>query len=1029
MNFSAPFIRRPVMTTLVMIAVLVFGWISYQKLPVSDLPNVDYPTIEAYVTYPGAKPETMATSCATPLEREFMTIDGLNLISSSSSTGTTSIVLQFSLDKPLETASIDVEAAITRAIPYLPKDLPYNPTYKKTNPAASPILYLALTSDSISRGDLYDYGNTYIGQRLSMIEGVAEVETFGAPYAARIQVNPEQLSAMGISLGEVAAAIKEGNVDLPTGTLFGQKREFTIDALGQLMKGSYYNDLSIKTKEGNLVKIIDVGRGLNSLKDDKYSLNYRTKDGEHPCVMLAVRRQSGKNTVEIIDAINTILPQLEKEIPYSINLHDVFNKKKSIVQGVNEVELTLILAFFLVAVIIYLSLGKLRNAIIPTFALPLSVIGTFGVMYLMGFNVDILSLLALTLSVGFLVDDAIVVLENNVRHVQEGMSPLDASLKGSKQISQTILSMTLCLSSVFIPMIFMGGVVGRLFQEFAITIVSAVIISGVISLTLTPLLCSRWIPKYEAQKKGKMEVFSEKIFSILQNAYIKSLHFVMQYKKTTLLIGVFSLVGSLVLAVVLPKDFLPNEDVSFLEGNSLAHDGTSPFLMKKYQEEINDTLLSDPAVNFLVSATAVATDNEGVMYVSLKPYSERGPLQGVIDRLMNKLFMIPGVNSFLSTLPLLNLQTGATARALYEYSISGINQADVSKATEAMVAKIQALEGFAQVSSDLKILQPQVTLEIDRDRASNLNVSVADIEAMLSLAYSDNKISTIRGSINQYDVILETLPNYYNNPSDLSKLYVRSKTGKEIRLDELINTKEGVGPLTVNHQNGLPSATISFDLKGISLSEAISALDEVAIDVLPATVSAQVQGTADVFKSSFATLPFLFLITIFIIYIILGILYESFIHPITVMSTLPPATFGGLASLYLTGSTLSLYSFVGIIMLLGIVMKNGIMMVDFANDGKTLHNKSTNEAILDACKTRFRPILMTTVSALMGAVPIAIGIGGSAALSRRSLGYAVVGGLIFSQLLTLYLTPITYYYLDILQDKMHRFFSKKNQEA
>lgn len=1029
MNLSEPFIRRPVMTTLVMVALFVFGILSYQKLPVSDLPNVDYPTISVNVSYPGAKPETMGSNCATPLEREFMTIDGLDLISSINYTGYTDIVLQFSIDKSIDQASIDVQAAITRALPYLPPDLPYNPTYKKTNPAASPILYLSLTSSALNQAELYDYGNTYIGQRISMIDGVAEVQTIGAPYAARIQINPEELAGMGMSFDDVALAIKNGNVDLPTGTLFGQEIEHTIDARGQLMRGISYNALSIRTKDGNLVKIQDLGRGLDSLQNDKYSLNFVTKEGSFPTVLLAIRRQAGKNTVAILDSIDALLPKLQKEIPSSIQIVREFDKKESIVKSVNEVQFTLVLAFFLVAIIIYLSLGKLLNSLIPTIVLPLSVVATFSLMLLLGLNLDILSLLALTLSVGFLVDDAIVVLENNVRHVQRGETPFLGAINGSKEISQTIFSMTLCLASVFIPMIFMGGVIGRLFKEFALTIVCAVILSGFISLTLTPLLCSRLVPPYQQKKKGWMEKASATILTKLLSGYKKSLIIVMDYKKTTLAVGALCIIGSIFISVILPKDFLPDEDLSFLRGHSLTHDGTSPFLMERYQNQITEILQQDPAVRCFTSSSSTSSDNEGSMYISLKPYEERGPIQAVTDRMLKNLSTIPGVECFLSPLPLLNLQTGATSRALYEYSLSSIDQQELNLATQELVQKLKSVKGITQVSSDVRILQPQVTLEIDRDRASSLNISAWAIEKMLSLAYSDNKISTIRGAINQYDVIVETLPSYYDSPVDLSKLYVRSLTGQNVRLDEVVTIKEDVGPLTINHQNGLPSATISFDLDGISLSQAINKLDEIAAEILPPTVTGKVQGTADVFKKSFNSLPYLLILTLFVIYIILGILYESFIHPLTVMTTLPPAAFGGLATLYLTGSTLSIYSFVGIIMLLGIVMKNGIMMVDFAVDGKRLENKDTSTAIFDACMTRFRPIMMTTLSALMGAIPIAIGLGGSSSYSRRSIGYAVLGGLIFSQALTLYLTPVTYYYLDRFQERAKKWFKRSSEKT
>ncbi|MBN1915284.1 MAG: efflux RND transporter permease subunit [Parachlamydiales bacterium] len=1013
MNLSEPFIRRPVMTTLVMISLFIFGLIAYRNLPISNLPNVDYPTITVSTEYPGAKPEIMANNVTVPLEREFMTIDGLQVITSTSSTGASSIILQFVLNKSIEEASVDVQAAINRAQPNLPKDLPYNPTYQTINPSATPILYYALTSDTLSSSKLYDYGNTYIGQRLSMIEGVSQVLTYGAPYAARIQIDPEKIAGIGLGVDEIAEAIRQGNVDLPTGVLFGEKKEFTIDVDGQLTEALGYKELGIKTQDGAIVKIYQIGRALDSLQDDKYSIQFASKTEKKSAIILAIQRQPGANTLKVIENIKTILPTMQKTLPSSLTFHVIFDMSEYISASVSDVKITLILAFFLVVFVIYIALGKLRDTIIPAIALPLAIFGTFSVMYLFHFSIDILSLLAITLSIGFLVDDAVVVLENNVRLVQSGKKPFEASLEGSKEISITILSMTLCLMTVFIPMLFMGGVIGRLFREFAVTIVAAVFISGFISLTLTPLLCSRFISPDKTQKKKN---FSDKLNAYFVGMYHKALEKMLHHRVITLLGGLVCLVGSIALFLVLPTDFLPDDDMSFLKGFSEAQDGTSPFLMGKYQEEINDRLIQDPAVEFILSAAAVSQDNEGVMFTRLKPYQERGPIRKVVKRLMDSTLSIVGVNSYLSLLPLIDLEMGQGAKAPYQYTLTCLDSSLLKKNTQALMQKLQQIPGFTQVSTDLQVSQPQLFCAIDRDRASDLNISAEKIERALSLFYSDNKISTINGEINQYDVIIETLPSYYRNPEVLKKLYIRSDTNDLVPLSEIVSMSQQVGPLTVNHMNGLPSSTISFELNNIPLGTAVSQLEELAQNTLSHSISGSIQGTADVFKESFRNLRFLFMITIFLIYIILGILYESFIHPLTVMSALPPTVLGGLFTLYLFGETLSLYSFVGLILLIGIVMKNGIMMVDFANKIKIEEKKSAYEAIFSACMIRFRPIIMTTAAALMGAIPIAIGMGGASAQGRRPLGMVIVGGLVISQILTLFLTPVIYYYLETLQE-------------
>lgn len=1024
MNISLPFIQRPVMTSLLVIALFIFGILTYKQLPVSDLPNVEYPTIEVSVEYPGANPKTMALTCVTPLEKEFMTIDGLESITSSSSMGSSSIILQFKLSKSMDSASLDVQAAINRTQPNLPQDLPYNPTYYKSNPSSSPILYLAITSPTLSLAELYDYGNTYLGQRLSMIEGVSKVTTYGAPYAARIQIDPEKLAAMKIGIDEVVETIQKGNVDIPTGTLFGTNQEYTVDVKGQLQKAKMYEELVIKSENEKIVKISQIGRGLDSLANDKYYLHLRNKSMDQPTVILAIQRQPGQNTVSVIRSIDQLLPEILKQFPPSLSVHRVFDRSMSIIQGVAEVKTTLLLSFFLVLIVIFLYLGKILDTLIPVMAIPISMLGTFCIMYIFHFSIDILSLMAITLSIGFLVDDAIVVLENNVRWVQNNETPLEASIKGSKQISVTILSISLCLITAFIPMLFMSGVIGKLFREFAVTIVSAVIFSGLVSLTLTPLLCSRFIPPFRTEeKKSIFEKMSDRINHKLLSIYERLLKKVLAHPWMMLSLGICTVMISGYFFIFLPKSFLPDDDISFLHGYTESLQGTSPFLMTKYQKNITDKIIDDPAVKEVLSISSLDSDNEGSLFIQLKPYKERGNIQKVIDRLLEKCNQEPGVNSYISTFPLIDLQAGMGGKALYQYSLLGINQDNLNQALDLAMKKISSLPGFTQVSSDLYINQPQLTIDILRDRASFHHVDATKIEQLLSYAYSNGKISTIHGDIDQYNVIVETLPNFYKDPSVLSKIYVRSEKNDLVPLDQLITMQEIPGPLTVNHIDGLPAATISFNLDKIHLSEAMGKLDQISSE-LPPEVHGLVQGTADVFKKSFSNLLFLFFITFFVIYTILGILYENFLHPLTVMSTLPPATFGGLFTLYLFGEPLSLYSFVGLILLIGIVLKNGIMMIDFANELKTKENQSSMDAIFKACMIRFRPIMMTTIAALMGAIPIAIGIGGASAESRRSLGLVIVGGLMISQLLTLFLTPVIYLYLERLQIFFKKKFSK-----
>lgn len=1009
------------MTTLVMIAILFFGIAAYRSLPVSDLPNVNYPAITVSVSYPGSSPSTVANNVVSPLEREFSTISGVQSIASTSSTGGATIVLQFDLKKSLDEAALDVQTAINTAGPNLPQDLPYAPTYSKTNPSQTPVLYFAISSETMPSYQLYDYAYTFIGERISTISGVAQVQVYGSPFAVRVQVSPQKLAAKGIGINEVAGAIQNANVNLPTGTLFGAAREYTINVDGQLNHAAAYNNIIIKNDQGNVVRISDIGRALDSLSNDKQSQRYITASQNLESVVFGVQAQPNANSMQVISDINALLPQLESALPGSIKMYRLFDKGVFIQEAITDVQITLVLAFALVVFVIFFYLGKPLNTLIPTLALPISIIGTFGVMLILGYTIDILSLLAITLSIGFLVDDAIVVLENIVRHVQMGKPPKEAALEGSKEIGFTILSMTLSLASVFIPMLFMQGVIGSLFHEFSIVIVTAIIFSGFVSLTLTPMLSSRLIrPYHDAANLHPVEKLSQTINASLLNFYERGLKVVMQFPKVTLTAGVFCLGSTIGLFHILPANFLPADDVGMVVIHTQAATGTSPFEMIQIQAELDQIAKVHPAVESLISLGATPDDNKGVMYVKLKPYKERESMFKVIADLQKSYASTTNAHVFVKPLPLIDLQVSTTdTNAPYQFTLQSLSYDELYPAAAQMLQAMKGSALFSQVSTDMEIQQPQLNLQILRDRAYALNISANALENTLSLAFAATNLSPINDPQNQYYAIMELEPKYYSDPYYLSQLYIRSNTDQLIPLSLVTQATQTIGPLNINRLNGLPAVNLFFDADNGALSPALAHLNTLAHQTLPPSVVGHIQGTADVFKSSFANLSILLLITIFVIYIILGILYENFLHPITVMSTLPPAALGGLLTLLIFQEPLSLYAFVGLILLLGIVMKNGIIMIDFANDS-IVAGKTAEEAIYHACITRFRPILMTTFSALMGAVPIAIGIGGMTAQGRRPLGLVIIGGLIVSQILTLYLTPILYLYLEKLRERFHK---------
>lgn len=1020
MNPCAPFIKRPIMTTLITIAIAFFGAVSYRALPVSNMPDVEFPTIQVKITYPGADPTTIANNVVTPLEQQFATIPGIRVISSTSQTGSGVILLQFDLSRSIDLAAPDVLASINAASAQLPKDLPYAPAYSKANPTSTPLLIFSLTSDTLTRATLYDYAYSVLANQLNLVEGVSQIQTWGTPYAVRIQVDPQMLYARSIGLNEFAQAIQDANVYLPTGNLYNSKKEYTIDCDGQIMHAEEYKDLIIKNNDGLITRVRDVGKAFDSLWNDKIYVHYSNKQIDQSTVSLGVQKEAGANALSIIKGIDERLAQLQKQLPASIKIWRVYDQSDYIKESVEDVERTLLIALCLVVAVIFLYLGRVINTIIPTLAIPLSVLGAFVVMKVANFSIDILSLLAITLAIGFLVDDAIVMLENVTRHAETGKSRLQAAIDGSKEISFTILSMTICLAAIFIPLVFMEGIIGRVLREFSLTIVAIILLSGVVSLTATPMLSSRFIATTSPSQITRLQRISNWINESTLKIYLPSLKWAIHHRKTILLAAFLCLGATLYLMIFLPKDFLPDDDIGFIQCYVQAQDGTSPFAIGEKIKEITEILQKNPYVNQMICLGAVSQHNQGLLYINLVDIRRRPSTRQVMRDFYHTLSSVLGVQIFLKPLPIINLQVGASSsKGDYQYTLQSLSSDDLYPAASKLLNRLSTLTQITHVTSDLDIAQPQLKVKILRDKASLYGISAHDIERALSLAFADINLSPINEPNNQYYVIMEVLPKFYQSPDMLSQIWLHSAQNGLVPLSEVVQMTEDTGPLTVNHINGLPSATITFNLApNVPLETALNAVHQTASEILPTTVFGKIQGAADIFKQSFANLNFLLLITIFVIYIILGILYENFFHPITVMSTLPPAAFGGLLTLLLCGYSFSLYAFVGIIMLLGIVLKNGIILVDFANEATSKEGKTSEEAILHACRVRLRPILMTTFAALMGALPIAIGLGGLTAQGRRPLGAVIVGGLLISQVLTLYLTPVTYLYIEKLRQRL-----------